>query len=191
MLDLLLTRRSVKADMLQEPGPNEEQLQQILTAAARVPDHKKLTPWRFVVFEGDARAKFGEVLAEACKSEEQIEPSQMRLETERNRLMRAPLVIALISSISTRRPVPEIEQLMSCGAAGQNMCLAANALGFGSQWITEWYSFSPLVGAALGLGERERIAGFIYIGSAPERPEDRERPSLDEIVTRWDAGDQA
>ncbi len=97
-LDLLLRRRSVSANSLGEPGPNEEELKQILTAASRVPDHKKLAPWRFILFQGEARKVFGAVLAEACRLEEK-EPSAFRLETEAARFMRAPIVIAVISRV--------------------------------------------------------------------------------------------
>jgi len=184
-VELLLTRRSVKAAMLGEPGPDAAQLATILTAAARVPDHKKLEPWRFVVFEGDARAAFGRVLLKACLAEEKETPSAARLETERTRLLRAPTVVAVVSRITPNPAAPEWEQVLSCGAACFSMCLAANALGFGTCWITEWYSYSPGVRAALGLAANERVAGFVYIGTARERQADRERPQLDKIVTRW------
>jgi nitroreductase len=184
-LELLLTRRSVKAGMLGEPGPGPEQLRTILTAAARVPDHKKLVPWRFVIFEGDARAAFGEVLARACAAEEKEPPSAVRLEAERARLMRAPCVVAVVSAVTPNPAAPEWEQVLSCGAVGMNLCLAANAMGFATCWITEWYAYSPAVKAALELAGNERIAGFIYIGTARERPEDRERPDLARIATWW------
>jgi nitroreductase len=184
-LELLLTRRSVKAGMLGEPGPGPEQVTTILTAAARVPDHKKLTPWRFVVFEGEARAAFGEALAAACAAEEQEPPSTVRLEVERTRLMRAPCVVAVISRVTPNPGAPEWEQVLSCGAVGMNLCLAANALGFGTCWLTEWYAYSPAVRAALRLADNERVAGFIYIGTARERQDDRERPDLARIATRW------
>lgn len=185
MLELLLTRRSVKPGSMAEPGPTDEQLQQILTAASRVPDHKKLAPWRFIVFDGAARAAFGEVLAEACKAEEATAPSAVRLETERGRLMRAPLVIGVVSRVAEVAGAPRWEQELSCGAAAMNLCLAANAMGFGTSWITEWYSYSPRVAARLGLAANERMAGFVYIGTATERQPDRERPQLASIVSRW------
>ncbi len=184
-LEFLLQRRSVKPAMLAEPGPSPEQLQRILTAAARVPDHKKLEPWRFVVFEGEARAAFGRVLGDACAAEEKERPSAARLETERTRLMRAPTVVAVISRVTPNPAAPEWEQVLSCGAACFNLCLAANALGFGTCWITEWYSYSPAVRARLGLADNERLAGFVYIGTARERQPDRDRPDLARIVTRW------
>jgi nitroreductase len=184
-LELLLTRRSVKAGMLGEPGPDPDQLRTILTAAARVPDHKKLVPWRFIVFEGDARARFGEALAAACAAEQKEPPSSARLQAERTRLTRAPCVVAVVSRVTPNPAAPEWEQVLSCGAVGMNMCLAANALGFGTCWLTEWYAYSPAVKAALRLAANERVAGFIYIGTATERQDDRERPDLDEITTRW------
>jgi len=184
-LELLLKRRSAKAAMLAEPGPSPQQLDTILTAAARVPDHKKLEPWRFIVFEGDARAVFGRVLLKACLAEEKETPSAARLETERTRLLRAPTVVAVVSRVTPNPAAPEWEQILSCGAACFNLCLAANALGFGTCWITEWYSYSPAVSAALRLAANERIAGFVYIGSAREGQPDRDRPQLASIVTRW------
>ena len=185
LLDLLLTRRSVKAPMLSEPGPSPDQLATILKAAARVPDHKKLEPWRFILFEGDARARFGEVLATACANEDKEIPSASRLETERTRLLRAPVVVAVISRVTPHPAAPEWEQVLSCGAACMNLGLAANAMGFGTCWLTEWYSFSAGVRRALGLADNERIAGFVYIGTAKERQADRERPDVAKITTRW------
>lgn len=185
LLDLLASRRSVKPAAMAEPGPSEAELQRILTIAARVPDHKKLAPWRFVVFCGAARAAFGDILAEVCAREDAVPPSPVRLETERGRLTRAPLVVAVISRVNDVPGAPRWEQELSCGAACFNLCLAANALGYGSCWLTEWYSYSPGVAARMGLAANERIAGFVYIGTATERQPDRERPALDDIVSRW------
>lgn len=184
-LELLLKRRSAKAALLTTPGPTPQELDTILTCAARVPDHKKLVPWRFIVFEGQARARFGEILARTAAAEEKEAPSAVRLEAERGRLMRAPTVVCVVSRIVPSPGAPEIEQLLSCGAAAFNLCLAANALGYGTCWITEWYSFSDTINKALGLGANERVAGFIYIGTDSAPQEDRERPALANIVTRW------
>ncbi|MBU2533951.1 MAG: nitroreductase [Alphaproteobacteria bacterium] len=184
-MEFLLTRRSSKPALLADPGPSPEELEQILTAAARVPDHKKLAPWRFIVFEGPSRAAFGEHLADICTREEAEAPSDIRLQTERERLMRAPLVIAVISSIKRPSPVPEIEQTLSAGAACMNLCHAANALGYGTSWITEWYAFSDDVRSVLGLSRDEVVAGFIYVGTAAEVQPDRDRPDLSAITTRW------
>jgi nitroreductase len=188
LLDLLATRRSVKPDMLSAPGPSPEQLETILTIAARVPDHKKLAPWRFVVFEGAARQAVGEIFAEAARLESKEPPSEGRIATERGRLMRAPVVVGVISRVTDNPIAPEWEQILSCGAACYNMCLAANAMGFGTNWITDWVSYSAHVRQGLKLADNERIAGFIYIGTATEKPADRERPVLAQIVSRWPAG---
>ena len=177
--------RLAKPAAMAEPGPTGEQLRQILTAASRVPDHKKLVPWRFIIFEGAARAAFGEILVKACQAEEATAPSAVRLETERSRLTRAPLVIGIVSRVVEVAGAPRWEQELSCGAAAMNICLAANAMGFGTSWITEWYSYSPRVAARLGLAANERMAGFVYIGTASERQPDRERPQLASIVSHW------
>jgi nitroreductase len=180
----LLTRRSVSANALGEPGPSEAEIKQILTAAARVPDHKKLVPWRFVLFQDAAREAFGEALAAACRNEEP-DPSAFRLETEAKRFLRAPLVIAVISRVTQNPAAPEWEQVLSAGAACQNLIVAATALGYGAQWITEWYAYSDGVRKALRLADNERVAGFVYIGTAKEKPDERERPALADIVTSW------
>jgi nitroreductase len=187
IFEFLAARRSVKPDRLAEPGPNPEQLRQILTVGTRVPDHKKLAPWRFIVFEGDARKSMGEVFAKACEKEESQPPSHVRLELERGRFLRAPMVVAVVSSIKPRPGAPEWEQILSAAAVCFNTCLAANALGFGTSWITEWIAYSATVREALGLKEHERIAGFIYMGQPMEKPEERERPAIDAQMTRWPA----
>ncbi len=184
-LDLLLCRRSVSANSLGEPGPNEAELRLILSAAARVPDHKKLVPWRFIVFQGEARAAFGAVLAAICRAEEK-DVGQFRLETEANRFLRAPVVIAVVSRVVENPAAPQWEQILSAGAACQNLVIAATSLGFGLQWITEWYAYSKGVRGALKLAPNERVAGFLYIGTAKEKPDERERPALADIVTAWE-----
>lgn len=186
ILDLLATRRSAKPLMLVEPAPSAAELAQILAIASRVPDHKKLAPWRFIVIEGDARARLGEEIAAACLAEETMPPSEARLEGERNRLMRSPLVVCAVSRVTPNAAAPEWEQILSAGAACLNMCLAANAMGYGTCWLTEWIAYSPRVRAALKLAENERVAGFIYIGTPKDKQPERERPVLDDIVTRWE-----
>lgn len=185
MLKALATRRSVKADLLTAPGPSATQLNAILTIAARVPDHKKLAPWRFMIIEGQAREQAGEFAAIACQQEEKDPPSPVRLEMERGRFLRAPLVVAVISSPVRRPGAPEWEQVLSAGAAAMNLCHAANAMGFATHWLTEWIAYSPYMRSSFGLSETERIVGFIHIGTATEKPDDRERPDLVSIVSRW------
>jgi nitroreductase len=183
MLDLLLSRRSVKA--LMEPGPNPAQLDTILAAASRVPDHKALVPWRFIVFEGDARAAFGQVLASVLGKQEKEPPSEVRLDIERQRLLAAPITIAVVSRAHDVPGAPEWEQVLSCGAACQNLVIAANALGYGTNWVTRWFSYNATVREHLGLTKDERIAGFIHIGTVKERQAERARPQLADVVTRY------
>ena len=186
LFEFLSVRRSIKPDKLAAPGPTAGELTRILTAGTRVPDHKKMAPWRFIVFEGEARAKAGEIFADACQKEDKEAPSHVRLDLERGRFLRAPMVIAVVSVIRPGK-APEWEQVLSAGAACYNTCLAANALGFGTCWITEWIAYSPAVKAGLGLSDNERIAGFLYIGRATEKPDDRERPDLAGIVSHFGA----
>lgn len=184
-LDLLKSRRSLKPDLMVEPGPSAAELDVLLTIASRVPDHKKLVPWRFIVFSGDARARFGEKIAQACEAEDTMPPSPIRLETERKRFMRAPIVIAVVSRVLDKPGAPEWEQILSAGASAMNLCIAANAMGYATCWLTEWIAYSPRVRDALGLAANERVAGFVYIGSASAKPEERPRPPLADIVTHW------
>jgi nitroreductase len=183
VMEQLLTRRSVAANALGEPGPDGETLQTILTAAARVPDHKKLTPWRFIVLKDGARIAFGERLARICAANEP-DASDIRLETERTRFTRGPVVVVVVSSPVEHPACPEWEQVLSAGAVCMNMLHAAVAAGYGAQWITEWYGFDPQVAGAFGLAPHERFAGFVYIGTAQEKPEERDRPDLARIVSR-------
>lgn len=185
-VDRLLQRRSVKAMDLCGPGPGAEDLQTILSAAIRVPDHGKLHPWRFIRFQGDARAGFGDLLA-ARYAEQNEDTRPQSIEAERQRLLRAPVVIAVVAQITEGIKIPVWEQQLSVGAACQNMLVAANLLGYASQWITEWYAFDPVIDAALGLQDNERVAGYIYIGSATEKPPERARTTLDSVVTDWQA----
>lgn len=184
-LRLLRTRRSVKPDLMAEPGPTPSQLEELLTIASRVPDHKKLVPWRFIVFAGEARTRFGERIAKACEAEDTMAPSEIRLDTERKRFLRAPVVIAVISRIEEKPGAPEWEQILSAGAAAMNLCIAANAMGFVTNWLTEWIAYSPLIRKELGLAENERVAAFVYIGSSATKPDERPRPALNDVVTHW------
>ncbi len=185
LTEFLAHRRSVKPDRLGIPAPSAQELAQILKIAARVPDHKKLAPWRFIVFDGDARVKFGEIIARVCAEDEQPEPSASRLETERSRFLRAPLVVAVVARLTDRPGVPHWEQTLSAGAAAYNLCLAANSLGFGTSWLTEWIAYNPKIQRALGLSETEKIAGFVHIGTVNEPPVERARPNMDDIVSYW------
>lgn len=185
-IDLLLTRRSAKALTMVEPGPDEGELQTILTAGARVPDHGKLAPWRFIVFKGDARAAFGAELAR-IHAAAQPAATEDQIAFEANRLTRAPVVVAVISRVTPGIKIPEWEQLLSAGAVCQNMLVAATALGYGVQWLTEWYAFDPQVNEVLGLAGNEKVAGYLYFGSESVAKDERPRPALADITSEWKA----
>jgi nitroreductase len=181
--DLLLSRRSGSAKAMTGPGPSADQLRRILAAGVRVPDHGKLTPWRFIVFEGEGRARMGDILAEAIAGERDISPE--RIEQERGRFMRAPIVIGVVSRVREAIPIPTWEQELSAGAVCMSIVIAAHALGFVANWITEWCAYHPKVLARMGLKPGERIAGFIYLGQSATVLEDRPRPPVEAITTRF------
>ncbi|HEX8416773.1 MAG TPA: nitroreductase [Methylobacterium sp.] len=182
-LDFLRTRRSVAPPRLGEPGPTREELDALLTIAARVPDHGKLAPWRFVVIEGEARGRIGETIARAYAADHP-EADPDRLAMERGRLAHAPVVVAVVSRAAPHVKIPEWEQVLSAGAVTMNLVIAANASGFSTAWLTEWFGYDRRILDALGLDSRERLAGFVHIGRAQEVPSERLRPDLAEIVTR-------
>ncbi|MBE7220446.1 MAG: nitroreductase, partial [Caulobacteraceae bacterium] len=153
-------RRSVPPVQLAGPGPDAEQVQTLLTIAARVPDHGKLAPWRFIVFEGEGRLRAGERIAAVFKAQNP-DAAEKRLELERNRLAQAPLVIGVVSRAAPHAKIPEWEQVMSAGAVCMNLTLAAHAMGFASSWLTEWYAYDRAALATLGVGENEKMAGFL------------------------------
>ncbi|UHC19314.1 nitroreductase [Methylobacterium currus] len=183
-LDLLRTRRSVPPAQLAGPAPSPEELDAILAAAARVPDHGKLAPWRFILIEGEAQARIGRVVAEAYRADHP-EADDKRLALEAGRLAQAPLVIAVVSRAGPHVKIPDWEQVLSAGAAAMNLIVAANALGFRTSWLTEWMAYDRRVLDALGLDPAERLAGFVHVGRAEQVPPDRPRPALAEIVTRY------
>jgi nitroreductase len=170
---------------LKAPGPSAAQLETLLTIASRVPDHGKLAPWRFIVFEGDARLKAGEKIADVFKNNNPAATAD-QIEFERKRLARAPLVVAVVSRSGPHAKIPEWEQLLSSGAAAMNLVVAANALGFGASWLTEWYAYDRKALDALGLAANEKIAGFVHVGTRDTLPADRDRPALSAVVQRYE-----
>ena len=186
ILALLNTRKSASVKAMGEPGPTPEQLRQILTAAVRVPDHGKLTPWRFILFEGDARAQFGAAM-QARWRVLHPEHGEDALAMARGLFLRAPMVVAVVSTAKPHPKIPEWEQLMSSAAVCQTMLLAATALGVGCQWNTDWIAYDPGMAKAMGLAPHEKITGFIYLGTAMSAYEDRPRPDPMSLVTRWAA----
>ena len=183
-IDLLLTRRSGSAKAMTGPGPSKDQIETILAAAMRVPDHGKLFPWRFIVFEEEGRRRMGELLVEAIR-ETEPQATHERLDMERHRFLRAPVVIGVVSRTREQIPIPEWEQILSAGAVCQTMLIAAHALGFVANWLTEWPAYHPIVKERLGLKPGERIAGFIYVGTSAVPLEERVRPDKAAVVSRF------
>lgn len=181
IIRLLQTRRSAPAPLLCGPAPTRVELEALLSAAARVPDHGKIAPWRFIVFAEDARARAGAAIAEVYAALNP-EADEKRLAAEHDRLS-APLVIGVVSRARPHFKVPEWEQVLSVGAACMNLIVAANAMGFATVWLTEWYAYDRQVLERLGLAVDEKMAGFIHIGRASEPREDRVRPALADVVT--------
>ncbi len=181
-LALLAARRSVPPHLLAEPAPEGAELDTLLTLGSRIPDHGKLAPWRFIVIRGEARRRIGEAIAAAFRADEPGADDK-RIQIERDRLARAPLVIAVVSKAAPHVKIPVWEQVLSAGASLMTMTIAANAMGYGTAWLTEWFAYDRRVLDALGLAPEERIAGFLHVGTPAERQPDRPRPPLADIVT--------
>lgn len=185
-LELLKNRRSVKPMEMTGPGPTPAEIETLLKIASRVPDHGKLTPWRFIVFEGEARKAAGAPIAAAFGASH-ADATAEQIAFEANRLARAPLAIAVVSRAAPHAKIPEWEQQMSAGASAMLLVTAAHAMGYVASWLTEWFAYDRGVLAAFGLSANERIAGFVYVGRPGKPPEDRERPKLETIVSRYGA----
>ena len=169
-----------------EPGPSAEKLEQILKIAVRVPDHGKLAPWRFIVFEGRARAQIGDIFRARWAA---LNPdhSEDALRFAAGMFMRAPLVVAVVSCAQPHVKIPVWEQQMSAAAVCFSMELAAQALGFDVQWQTDWMAYDAVARAAMGITADENVAGLIYIGKSTVALEDRPRPEVSPLVTVWGA----
>lgn len=180
--ELLALRRSTSADLMMEPGPDERTLDAILEIAARVPDHRKLFPFRFIIFRNDGRARAGDILAGRFRA---IDPAAdaEKAEFERRRFLRAPVVVAVVSCVDPNHKTPVWEQELTSGAVCLNLLLAASAYGFAGAWITEWYAYDEGVRVAFGLKPDERIAGFLYLGAAKEPPRERQRPVMTDLIS--------
>jgi len=188
LIDYLSTRRSIPAFQMSGPGPSKGEVEDILKLATRVPDHGKLAPWRFIVYRGAERQRISEALAKIAMADKP-DLSEEMVKVENTRLTRAPVVIAVVSRAAPHVKIPEWEQLMSAGAVCLNLVMAANAHGYASNWLTEWYAYDKRAYPILGVNEGERIAGFVHIGTPTVPPTERPRPELSEIVA-W-VGDDA
>lgn len=184
-LDFLEDRRSLPSRQLGEPGPTPEQLERLLTAAIRVPDHGKLTPWRLLLVRGEDRARLGAALAEIhVRVDPGVPPAVVH--KDRDRFNFAPLIVAVVARVEPNHPkVPEQEQVLSAGYVAYNLLLGAQALGFGAQILTGWAAYDRDAAQLLGLGGNERIVAFVHIGTARETAPERIRPALGEVVSEW------
>ncbi|OQW50914.1 nitroreductase family protein [Candidatus Raskinella chloraquaticus] len=180
-LRLLSTRRSVSARNMTEPGPSAQQISDMLAIAARVPDHGKLVPWRFIVFAGEARVRAGMVLVAVHEAKGPVREEDLAF--TRSAFERAPVVIAVISTAKAHPKIPVIEQTLSAAAAAMTLCHAAHASGFAANWLTDWFAYDDAAKASLGISAHETVIGFVYVGTAAEPPQERPRPALAEIVT--------
>ena len=183
-IGFLTTRRSTVARMMGEPAPTDTELRQIMEAGMRVPDHGRLTPWRFIVIRGDGRETIGNVIADAYKRNNP-DAIEEQIEIERERLTRAPVVIAVISKVQRDHIIPAWEQVLSSGAACQTMLIAAQSMGYAAQWLTEWYAYDENVKKIVGAEPGDEISGFVYLGTAIGELKDRARPEYEEIVSEW------
>jgi nitroreductase len=182
-LALLAQRRSSKVMHLAEPAPSSAEIDALINLAARVPDHGKLGPWRFIVFEGKARLRAGEALARVIANDEGVDAG--RLDHARTLIARAPACVLVVSTAQPHKKIPEWEQQLSSAAASFSLLLAAHAMGYGGCWLTEWPTYDARARAALGLADHERIAGFVYLGTPSAPAIERVRADAASRISRF------
>ena len=179
-----LQRHSTPAKALTEPAPDDAQLRDIIEIAMHAPDHKRLRPYRFMPIRGDARYRLSEIFVQATRQREpDVDPAY--LAKQREKPLRAPLIVVVIASLIDEDKVPEIEQILTAGAATHGLMLAANALGFGSIWLTGANAYDDHVCTALGITGSERIIGFVYLGTPELEIPSRELPPVDDFIREW------
>jgi nitroreductase len=181
LLSFLATRRSASAVTLAAPAPSRDELAGLIRLAARVPDHGKLAPWRFVILEGEAKAEFASRLEALALSR-----SDAKAAAKLAKLKMPPLGVAVVSSPKPG-DIPDWEQELSAGAVCTTLLYATLALGYGANWITDWYAYDREAMTLLGLAAHERVAGFIFMGTAAEPPMERERPDPAALTSVWTA----
>jgi nitroreductase len=186
-LDFLQQRLSVPSRTLVEPAPDPAQLEALLAAALRVPDHGRLEPFRLLLIRGDARRVLGEHLVR-IRAQKDPGLAEASLQKDRNRFNFAPLIVTVISRLTKGHKIPEQEQLLSAGCVAYNLLLGAQALGFGAQWLTAWMAYDAEVKQLLGVGEDEGIVGFIHIGTPSVAPSEHMRPDPSSVVSEWNPG---
>lgn len=183
-LAFLASRRSTKVIHLAEPAPTGATLARLLTIAARVPDHGKLAPWRFILIEGEARAALGAALAGVFERRfPEVQPPAVQAEAQR--FLRSPLTVVVVSRAAPHAKIPEWEQVLSAGAVCHQLLLAAHAAGFGGCWLTGWSVYDAEAKALLGLEAGEQIAGFLPLGTPTTPAQERPRPDVVSLTTHW------
>ena len=186
LIDYLSSRRTVPSLQLDDPGPMADQLAEILTIAARVPDHGKLAPWRFIIFNKDQRLTADAWLRSRAAAISEF--GEKGPETEKAaRFVRAPVVVGVVSSPMEHPKIPVWEQQLSAAAVCLNLMHAAHALGYSAQWLTDWFTYDAEAAAYLGANDTERFAGFIHIGTPTIHPVERDRPDVDALTSHWSA----
>ena len=185
-IEFIRTRRSVQAAKIIEPGPSVKELDVIIDAGLRVPDHSRCGPWRIQIISKDGQQKLGDLYVDLF-ARENDDATQEQIDYWRNRPSMAPclLVVTCYPNLEKIYKVPLIEQLMSVGALCQNLLNGAHALGYVGQWLTEWPSYHQDVKALLGHKPEIDIIGFMFLGSAAEPPKERKRISAAEVVSNW------
>lgn len=177
-------RRSVPSRQLGEPGPERDQLLRMLRSAARVPDHGKLVPFRFIRISGSARHLLGEALA-ARALERNPDAGDAAVEKDRARFSHAPVIVVVVARLRAGHKVPEQEQLLTAGSVCFALLQSAQAQGFGAQWLTGWAAYDPVILATLGLAPEEKVVGFIHIGTPRLEVPERERPDVEALLSDW------
>ena len=185
-LTFLEQRLSVPSRQLGEPAPQGEQLDALLSAALRVPDHGRLMPWRLRLIRGDARGQFGERLAE-IHARKDPEVTAKALLKDRERYLSAPLIVVVIAHVLDGHKIPRQEQILSAGCVAYNLLLGAQALGFGAQWLTGWAAYDSAVATLLGLEAGEQVVGFVHVGTPIEPAAEHPRAALADMVAEWQA----
>ena len=183
--NFLLKRRSVTAKKMSPTIVKDGDLNSIISAGIRVPDHGALTPWRIIVFKDEEREKFGKDFLGKRFRVTNPNATEEEITYEENRFLRAGVVICVISSPVEHKKIPVWEMQLSSAAVCQNLLISAQSLGYAAQWLTEWYTYDEVILKELGVSQRDKISGFIYIGKKNEEPKDRIRPEKEKIVSYW------
>jgi nitroreductase len=183
ILAFLKSRKSASAKAMSGPGPSSAQMAEILEIAVRVPDHGKLSPWRFVLIEGEGRVRMGEGFAQVWAKNNPTHGAES-LDFQRGLFLRAPTILIVVSTAANHGKIPVWEQQLSSAAVCYNAVLAATALGFDVQWQSDWVAYDEGAKTVMGIGQHEQVAGIIYIGTSTIPLEDRPRPDPSTLLTR-------